>query len=125
MAELIIRVQVPDQAHLDPAYCDPEELAAGVVIAYNDDLRADGSGDSQVALAGAEWAPARLGLIGREDFLNNWLTKRLHGDAAKSGDHTSIRDMHRGRWFEIRTDDGHVWRVEVTLDRIESEKEKN
>lgn len=57
MAELIIRIRVPDQAHLHPASTDPEELAGDVIRVFNEALRGDESGDSQVELTGAGWVP--------------------------------------------------------------------
>lgn len=61
------------------------------------------------------------GIIGREDKLNEVLTEHLHRAALKLGDYTPVREMYRGRWFEIRMDDGSVMKVTVVLDRIESE----
>jgi hypothetical protein len=59
------------------------------------------------------------GLIGREDKLTETLTDLLREATYRRFDQTPVRERHRGRWFELRSDDGHVWRVDIVFDRIE------
>ncbi len=66
------------------------------------------------------------GIIGRESFLIEALTKLLHVGANSRHSVTRLRELHRGYWFEVQVCDdkgkptGHIARVTVQLDRLET-----
>lgn len=50
---MTMTVEVPDD--IDATTTDPHEIGEEMVIAYNDDLRANYRNAEQVAFVGAEW----------------------------------------------------------------------
>lgn len=69
----------------------------------------------------ANGADRKLGLIGRDDYLTEVLANRLHDGAARY-ERTPLRLMHRGRWFALRNEGGHVWRASVVLDNVNGDE---
>lgn len=68
-----------------------------------------------------ESPPPQLGIIGREDALNERVTKTLHETGGRIADYSPIREhfvgnVKRGRSFDLDMGDGIIMRVTVTLE---------
>jgi hypothetical protein len=63
-----------------------------------------------------------LPLIGRERAMIEKVAEKLHAESQRHWDYGQIRETARGNTFELMLADGHVARVDITLDRIISQE---
>lgn len=64
---------------------------------------------------------SRLPLIGRDRVVIDKLAGALHQEARRQGDYGPLQEDPRGDHFEVRLASGHIAKVVVTLDRLESD----